>query len=118
VSENLNLRVVELEKALQQAVDYLKRMPVVPTTMSEIRSAEAVLKRATPTLVLRGERMMPSGDLALRAELVGDVLSLTTGDVDYLGPDHVLAKSKWLYEALQATYQIKIAPIDPRNPLF
>ena len=116
MASSLEERVRELEVALEGAVAYLKRLPLVPTTAEEARRAEAVLRNVAPAMALRGERYYPSGVMFVRAELVGDVLTLTSGDVDNQ-PLEVAEKYKLsFYELCKKGYQINLAPVvEPKS---
>lgn len=118
MATSLEERVRELEFALESAVAYLKRLPLVPTTAEEVRRADAVLRNVAPSTVLRGERYYPSGVMFVRAELVGDVLTLSSGDVDNL-PVEVAEKYKLsFYELCKKGYQINLAPVVESKVFF
>ncbi|MBY0240029.1 MAG: hypothetical protein K2X55_12010 [Burkholderiaceae bacterium] len=110
-TEALERRVRELEAALEGAVAYMKRLPLVPTTLDEVRRAEKVLLQVAPPAVLRGERHYSSGVMVVRAELIGDVLTLTSGDVDNLPPEMAEKYKLSFYEKCKNGYQVKLAPV-------
>lgn len=66
-----------LKEAIQGAIDYMRRLPVVPTTHEQIRKLEQVLD-AVPVGTLGGECYDPVGRLLIDAQLRGHVLSLRT----------------------------------------
>lgn len=75
------LRIYELERALRDAVDYLRRLPQVPVTASKARDLEAVLNGSTalPQRSYTGGSYSPAGIARLQAEYIGNLLFLKSG---------------------------------------
>lgn len=74
-------RIYELERALQDAVDFLRRLPRVPVTVNKAADLEAVLNGNTAILQrsYTGGSYSPAGIPRLRAEYIGNLLFLKCG---------------------------------------
>jgi hypothetical protein len=66
-----------LKEAIQGAIDYMRRLPVVPATHEQIRKLELVLD-AVPVGMLGGQCYDPVGRAIIDAQLSGKILSLRT----------------------------------------
>lgn len=66
-----------LKEAIQGAIDYMRRLPVVPATHEQIRKLEKVLD-AVPSGTLGGQCYDPVGRVLIDVQLRGQVLSLRT----------------------------------------
>ena len=108
-------RINELEQALAGAIDYLRRLPVVPTTAALTEQLQRVLDNRVPEAVRPAPRAMvsehitPAGIPMMRAELFGEQLVLSTET-----PRLTEAK---LIGMLRAGYVMTLRPLRPGDPL-
>ena len=71
-------RIHALEDALRACVGYLKRMPIVPTTIDQIRAAESVLDASSPPAPLVGESYAPTGIMVVGVTIEGNKATIRT----------------------------------------
>lgn len=82
-----HIHIETLKEAIQGAIDYMRRLPVVPATHEQIRKLQLVLE-AVPVGQLGGQCYDPVGRVLIDAQLRGQVLSVRTcfedGEADVL----------------------------------
>lgn len=106
-SANQVERIAALEKALQDTIEYLRRLPAHPQTYHQVTKASDVLHaRVMEKTAFSGAVYRPSGVLVLGAVLKGDVVTVHTQDVDGISPELVQSHTAGLYQALKAGVDI------------
>ena len=84
-------RIQALEDALRQCIGYMKRMPLVPATVKQVRAAEGVLDASLPPIRLVGETYSPAGFMVAGVTVEGDKATIRTNLPPHLAVNFVNA---------------------------
>lgn len=99
------MRIRELEHALEQAIDHMRKMPLNPITASVIRDSVKALEGGDPHAAYTSAKYTPAGLMVLGAVMSARGLTVTTGDAHM----NVQQRHKdLLYEKLVEGYTIPL----------
>lgn len=79
LNDGKDARITALEQGVQDAIDYLRRMPYVPATSALIKSLEQRLSNSSDAQALRGARHSAAGILIAEVTVLDQVALIRTG---------------------------------------